>query len=261
MQRLAQQNRLELPHDRRRERQEVFRAAGEEVEPVQPVQPSQLAERIGVVVDADVDIAVVQAQIPAVLPHHEQRRRLHAAPVSTTRLPGDQRRHQPVGERPRSALERLRHVLHGLVGHHDVRLRREAPPDDHLALTARPPDRLTADSPPGPIEARIPRPACGVAARIHHPHLPLRRARIAAHHHPQRLRRARPHRHQRETVLPVVGVAEGLRGDRAHTCLPPGDDAPDVRKLGLHGHAQVTGRGVVGDDAVGVRALETIRRA
>src|SRR6266576_3030508 len=45
------------------------------------------------------------------------------------------------------------------------------------------------------------------------------------------------------------------------TCLPPGDDAPDVRELGLHSHAQVTGRGVVGDDAVGVRALETIRRA
>src|SRR5438034_2494070 len=46
-------------HDVRGDRDQVLGAAREEVQFVQPVQPLELANRIGVVVHADIDVAVV----------------------------------------------------------------------------------------------------------------------------------------------------------------------------------------------------------
>src|SRR5207302_10104926 len=69
-----------------------------------------------------------------------------------------------------------------------VRLRRVRPPHDDLALAA---DHRTADSPSGPIKARVPGPARRVAARVDHADLALGRPRVAAHHDAHRLGRGR----------------------------------------------------------------------
>src|SRR5438445_4211118 len=259
--RLAQQDRLELSHHVGRERQEVLGAALEEVQPVQRVQPLQLADGVGVVVDADVDVAIVAAQVARVGADHEQRRRLHPPLVPAAGLAGGEGGHQPVGERARGPQVRVRHVLHRLVGHHDVRLRGEAAAHDHLPLSRRDdvaPRRERA--PAGPVEARVPRPARGVAVRVHHADLPLRATRVAAHHDAQRLRRARPPRHQLQPLRAVRRVAERLRRHRPYTRPRPGDDAPHVGELGLHRDTQISGRGIVGDDRVGVGALQEVGR-
>src|SRR5438309_251026 len=259
--RLAQQDRLELSHHVGRERQEVLGAALEEVQPVQRVQPLQLADGVGVVVDADVDVAIVAAQVARVGADHEHRRRLHPPLVPAAGLAGGEGGHQPVAGRARGPQVRVRHVLHRLVGHHDVRLRGEAAAHDHLPLSRRDevaPRRERA--PAGPVEARVPRPARGVAVRVHHADLPLRATRVAAHHDAQRLRRARPPRHQLQPLRAVRRVAERLRRHRPYTRPRPGDDAPHVGELGLHRDTQISGRGIVGDDRVGVGALQEVGR-
>ena len=73
--------RLELRDDGRGDRLELPGVAGEEMELVQPEQALQLADRILVIVDSDVDEPVVRAQIAGVLSHHQQRGGLHPALV------------------------------------------------------------------------------------------------------------------------------------------------------------------------------------
>ena len=65
--RLVQEDRLELPHHVRRDRQQVLGSALEEIQLVQCVEPLQLADGVGVVVDADVDVAVVATQVASVV--------------------------------------------------------------------------------------------------------------------------------------------------------------------------------------------------
>ena len=167
--RLGQQDRLQLRDDVRGDRDQVLRLAGEEVQLVQRQQPLELRDGIGSVVDPDVDEAVVGAEIAAVLPHDEERGRLHAALVAAAGLARLERGHQPVGQAALGPLERLRQVLHRLVGDHDVGLRAEAAAHDHLPL---PPATLPlparrADPSPGPVEGRSPAEARGVAPRVH----------------------------------------------------------------------------------------------
>src|SRR5215207_548616 len=92
------------------------------------------------VVDAQVQKAIVIATIPATLLHDEQRRRLFPPRVSARRLPGVQRSEKPPGEVPGSCLKGLCHHLYGL------------PPDEDVALGGV----VLASNTPGPLEALAP---------------------------------------------------------------------------------------------------------
>src|SRR6478735_7969779 len=125
---------------------------------------------------ADVDEPIVAAKITAVLPHDEQRRRLHPPLVAAAGLPGLERRHQAIRQRSGRMLERLREVLHRLVGHRGVRLGGVAVSGNELTLAAGDAARRAvgaADSPARPVERRRAAEAGGVAARVHHAHLPI----------------------------------------------------------------------------------------
>jgi hypothetical protein len=71
--------------------------AAEIRQPVDGVQALQLGDGGRMVVDRDIDVAVVEAAVPAAGPHHQQRRRLLAAPVAAAGLPGLQGRQQALG--------------------------------------------------------------------------------------------------------------------------------------------------------------------
>ena len=101
------------------------RAAEQRV--VQPVEPSELAERVGVVVDAEVDERVREPRVAAVALDDEERRRLPAAAVAARGLGGVEAVEQPLGERrARRRLERLRERVDGRARDEDVALRRVA---------------------------------------------------------------------------------------------------------------------------------------
>ena len=75
---------------------------------MQAVEARELGDRLGMVVDAQVDEDVREARVAAVPLDDQQRRRLLAAPVAAGRLGGGEAVEQPLGERPsRDCLERL----------------------------------------------------------------------------------------------------------------------------------------------------------
>ena len=97
------------------------RAAEERV--VQAVEATELGERIGVVVDAQIDERVRQARVAAVALDDEQGRGLPPATVATGRLGRVEAVEQPLGERrARRRLERLRERVDGRARDEDVPL-------------------------------------------------------------------------------------------------------------------------------------------
>ena len=60
--------------------------------------PSELVDGIRVIVDTEVDVAIVPALVAAALSHDQQRRRLPATPVPPGRVAGDERGEQPVAQ-------------------------------------------------------------------------------------------------------------------------------------------------------------------
>src|SRR5215207_4649538 len=119
---------------------DVFRSGLPEVEGVESPDPDQLPYRLGMVVDAQVQKAIVIATVAAALLHDEQRTRLFSPRVSPSRLPRVQRRQQPPGEVPGSCLESLCHRLDGLA------------PDEDVALGGV----VLSCHAPGPLEALAP---------------------------------------------------------------------------------------------------------
>src|SRR6185437_2056276 len=71
IQRLPEQNRLQLLHDVGGDGHQIFRLRREEVELVKAVEPVELADGIGIVVDTDIDVAVVVAQVTGILADYE----------------------------------------------------------------------------------------------------------------------------------------------------------------------------------------------
>jgi hypothetical protein len=73
----------------------------------------------------------------------------------------------------------------------------------------------------------------------------------------ERVVRARAGREQFEPARAVALLGERLRGDRADARLRVGADA-DAEGPRLHGHPELPGRGVSGDDRVGHEAESTL---
>ena len=71
-------------------------------EPGDRPEPCELRHRLGMVVDPQVDPAVVAAAVAAARPNDEQRRRLPATPVAAGGIARGQRRDEPVRQRARA---------------------------------------------------------------------------------------------------------------------------------------------------------------
>ena len=95
----AGRERLELGLEVGGDRHLLLLGRGGQVEVVEREQPGQLGDRLGVVVDAQVDGDVVEPAVPGLVLDHEQRRGLPAAGVAAGRVAGGERLEQPVGER------------------------------------------------------------------------------------------------------------------------------------------------------------------
>src|SRR5207247_5791903 len=130
---------------------------------------------------------------------------------------------------------------------------------DQLAFAAHLPIGPTARPPPRPIEGRVAGPARRVSMRVHHSHLSLRWLRIGAHDDSHRFWYRGASRHELQTLLAVIRIAQRLRRDRPDAGPGPRHQAADIGEFRLHGDAQVPGGGIVGDDAVGVRAFGKLR--
>src|SRR5215217_4972022 len=189
--RLIQQDRLQLADDWRGDWNEILWLAGEEVQLVQGEQPLELRDRIGSIVDSDVDEAIVRAEIAPIFPYHEQGGGLHASLVPSTGLTRLERCHEPVSQITGGALEGFRQVLHRLIRHHDVGLSGVPSADDDLTLAAQDvsSSRRCAYPTASPIEGGLPGKARRIPPGIYQPHLAVLEHRIGAHHYPEGLLR------------------------------------------------------------------------
>ena len=81
----------------------------------QPEQPAQLAQRLGMVVHAQVDERLLPGLPVAAGRHHHQRRRLAPAQVAALALGGVERGEQPLRELVRGPPRRPRTIASGTV--------------------------------------------------------------------------------------------------------------------------------------------------
>ena len=91
-------------------------------------EPGQLADRVVVVVDPQVDPAVVPTAVAAARSHDEQRGRLTTASIAAGRIGGRQARDQELRERPAARQERVGQAVDDRGSGEDVALCREAWP-------------------------------------------------------------------------------------------------------------------------------------
>src|SRR3989454_3396315 len=151
---------LDLPHNLRLEEDDILRIfAVQQGEIVHIEDPDELLDRGRMIVDADVDPAVVDARISTAVTDHEHRRALLAPLVSAGSLPGAQRRQETDGEVALCHLERPGQRLQDVLARKDVPLGREIPSDDV----------------PRPREAFFPGIRRGAASRVDDAELALRR--------------------------------------------------------------------------------------
>ena len=219
--------RLQLDHQRVVDRHLLVGGRRRQVELVEVDQPGQLVDRVGVVVDAQVDGDVVVPAVAGPVAYDEQCRRLAPAAVTSRVVAGGQRREQAaldglcLGRDPR-ALHRLHHVGTG----EDVALDRVA-----AALAAAP------GRPTGPGEALGAGPRRGVAVGVDDAHLPVLAALVLLDQPVEGDLRGRAvvEVGQPEVLEGQVGVR--LRGDGADPGRRCRHGGPDRQELGGHGDA------------------------
>ena len=214
--------RLELGLELGGDRHLLLLGGGGQVEVVEVEQPGQLGDRLGVVVDAQVDRDVVEAAVPGALLDHQQRRRLPAARVAAGRVAGGQRVEQPAGER-RVRVGGLPGRLHGLddvLAGEDVAL-------DGVAV---------AGEAAGPVEAGVPGVRGGAAVDVDDADLAVVAALVVLEQPLQRDRGGRAVVEVGERLALVGDVGVGLGGDRADAGHRGRYGGADGEELGGHGH-------------------------
>src|SRR5829696_3426131 len=214
---------------------DVFRSGLPEVEGVEFPDPDQLPYRLGMVVDAQVQKAIVIATVPATLLHDEQRRRLFPPRVSPSCLSGVQRSEEPLGEVPGSCLKGLRHRLYGL------------PPDEDVALGGVVLSRHTS----GPLEALAPGEGRRAAPGVDDAQLPVLALVVGGDQGLYRLFGGLASGHKIQAPWAVVEVRHRLRRHRSRPRAGPWHYRADSKKLRLDGDAQSLCFGVEGDDGEG----------
>src|SRR5919108_677122 len=203
-----------------------------EVELVEVEQALELPDRLGVVVDPQVD-EDVGPTVPATLPDDAEGRRLLPAAVTAGGLAGGKRGEETLREREgRICLERLRERAERLAGHQHVALRRVA----RTAPIARP-----IDAPRARVRGR---PALPVDDR----NLPLFPAVVVRDQALERLGRGRPFGEEAQPIRPVRRLDPGLSRDSADLRLGPGRERTDREKARRHGHAPFASLEIAGGD-------------
>ena len=226
--------RLQLDHQRVVDRHLLLGGRRRQVELVEVDEPGELRDRVGVVVDAQVDGDVVVPAVARPVAHDEQCRRLATAAVTSRVVAGGQRREQAsldglvLGRDP-CPLHRLHHLGTG----EDVALDRVA-----AALAAAP------GRPAGPGEALGAGPRRGVAVGVDDAHLPVLASLVLLDQPVEGDLRGRAVVEVRQPEVLEGEVGVGLRGDGADPgcrCRHGGPDGQELR-----GDGDAPGLAVVG---------------
>ena len=184
------------------------------------------------VVDAQIDPAIVCAPVPAAVADDEERRRLAAAPIATRAVGRRETRHEAFRERQRSGLERVGEGVDDGGTREDVALGREP----------------IAYSPAGPRKAIGSGMTGAASVGIHDPNLALIAQVVRFDQPRERGRRVETVVEQREAIGPVGRVRERLGRDRPDTGARPRDHRAHPQELRLHGDRQIAGVLVERDD-------------
>ncbi len=206
-----------------------------EEEEMHVVEAGELGHGLDVVVHPQVDEHVTQPGVPAVSLHHEERRRLLAAPVAARGLCGGEALEQARGQR--AALgggERLREGRDRLRADQDVPLCGEG----RARRSAR------------PVHAPLSGEARAAAAAVDHADLPLAAVVVGRGEPLDDLLRAQPLPQERQPVRAVAGVRVGLRRDGADARLGPRHHRADGQELRLGGDTPLARVEVAGGDRV-----------
>ena len=228
----AAEERPELRRERLVQWHELGRGRPVHEQAAQVEDPAELADRVGMVVDPEVDPAIVAAAVAGTLAHDEEGRGLAAAPVAPGGVGGGQAGHEQLGERPAAGQVRLGERVDDTGPRQDVALGR--------VPVARPA--------PGPREAAPAGMGGRSAMRIDDARLALLPERVGPDERRQGVRRARPALEEGQAVGPVGDVRERLGGDRADAGPRPRHARPHGEELGLDRHGEIAGRRVARDD-------------
>ena len=202
------------------------------VGPLQGDQAAQFAERLRVIVHAQVEQPVHPRLAGGLGAHHHERGRLLAANVAAHGLGGIQRGEHPVRQIALGLRERLGHRGPNLIVEHHVRL--------HAELRAQ---RVARG-----VDAARAGVGGHFARSIDHRHLPHLASVVGSEQPAQRLRRGFARAQQFEPELAVGRVRERLARDGAHAGLGPDHVRPHREPVRLDRRAQFTGHRIPRDD-------------
>ena len=227
--------RLELAHDVDPEPQDILRVlAVQQGEIVDGEDPIQFRDGSRVVVDADVDPAVVESAVPALVADDEEGGGLLSAAIASRSLAGIEGREEPDRQIALGRFEGGAHGLDDLLSREDVPLAREVPPHEVA----------------GPGKAFLPRVRGGPPACIDDARLALRGLLVRLHESQEHLLRRGPLLQHREGLRPV-GVR--LRRDGPDPRERERDDGPDGDEFRLNRDSEILRLRIEGDDAEGGR--------
>ncbi len=110
----------------------------------------------------------------------------------------------------------------------------------------------------GKGDAARPGVCCDVAVNVHHGHLPQFVLRVGGQQPGQRRLRRFARLHQSKTERPVGDVDERLGRNRADACFQPRHRIACAKVVRLHGNPQLAGRGIEGNNRIGVSKSNTV---
>ncbi len=241
-----QEELLDLPHHGTLQAHLPARVGRPEVEPVEAHQPVQLLDGPRVVVDPQVQPAVVVTAVATLGFDHQQGGRLLPAPVATRRLGRAQRLDQALLHGQAAVAGRL--VGPGHLVHHGGT-------SQDVALAGIP----LAHPVPGPLEAGLARVGCRPPLGVDHPQLAVIPLGVGLHQAGHHLFRREALAQQRQAVGAVAHVGPGLGGDGAGARFGPGHHRPDGEELGLDSDPPDAGCRVRRHDGEGCDPRRTAR--
>ena len=202
---------------------------------MQAEEAAEFGEGSGMIVHAEVEIAVVLPAVAPAVAHDEQRGGLHAAFVAAGGLGGIERGEHTFGEGAGGFREGLRHAIHHCRAGEDIPLGGE----------------VFARARAGPFHA----PAAGEGGRRslrrEDARLTLRAPRVGGDERLEHLLRGLAFGEKRQAVRPPRGIGHALRRHGTDAGFGIRHDGTDAKDTRLHGHAEFAGRRIARDDRIG----------
>jgi hypothetical protein len=225
-----------------------FRQAGVHAER-EVQQPPELLERIGRIVDADVDDALDgRRRVGRKRPDHQEAGRLHAARIAALGLAGVECVHQALGHRPLAGLVGGGHGLEDVLARQRVALDRKAPAGDVAGVTAEMNEIRR-------IGIAVDHAFAGVHRRstfgVDDRHLARVPSRVLVGDALDDLLRRESLLEERDGLGSVLAVRRCLRGDRANARLGERDRRAGGERSRLNADAQLVRSRIERDDREG----------